>query len=416
MNQILDFGVGGNNDNNNNRKEKKATKAKKEKFEYNSGNEGFGGDSGFDGGIKNFGGGNSGSTKSMSDKVIKVFAILMVILAIFLIVSGVTSIMGNKKEEQENKANSNIPTESVKAEIHADLDEISGKITITVESAVEIDSMRYGWDKDADRLVAGEKQTFLEETVVARSGEHVLHVKVTNIKGNVTSEDFTFNSATGMDTTNPTIVLEVTEGSDGNDKKLQVTVTDDTSIAYVTYSWNEEETVTMTPENEGMQEYQFEVDIPRGKNTIVVTAVDGSDSSNAKTTSKSIEAKTKPVITYGFLDNEGAVLKIMCSHENGIKKIYYTLNGQPYQWEAGEGEEAPKYIEFTQASVVGHNVMTIKVTSVDDTEEDFNPEWDYGVVAETPENGGQAQTGTEQQDATNTIATESQGTTGNTVN
>lgn len=370
MNQILDFGAGGGNDNNNyNRKEKpeKKPKEKKEKkVEYNNYN-----NMGFDSG-SSFGGGKTKEKAPMSDKVVKVFALLMVILAIALIVSGATSILGNKKKEAEQTQANQQNTPVVQADIDAQLDEITGKVTITVESPVTIAKMIYSWDQDHDNVVSGEKQTSLEEQVIAPSGEHTLHVQVTDEQNNKTMKDFVFDSATGIDTTQPKITLVVTE-----EKKLKVTATDDTSIAYVTYTWNQEETVTMTPEEENLQEYEFELEIPRGKNTISVTAVDGSESGNAKTATQTIEGVTKPQIDYGFLDSTGSVLKIMCSHENGIKKIYYTLNGQPYQWEAPEGEDAPTYIEFTQESVPGTNSMTIVVTSVDDTEAEFNPQWEY---------------------------------------
>ena len=392
MNQILDFGVGGGNEGNNNKKEKKASK--KEKNNYNNG------------GIQDFGGGSvGGGNRSISDKVIKVFAVLMVILAIALIISGVTSIMHNDDTSKENQAAANTPVQTVKADIDAVLNEISGKVKITVESPVVIDNIKYSWDGGHENVVSGEEQTTCTVDVLAPNGEHTLFIIVTDIQKNVTKDEFTFDSATGIDTEKPEIKLTITEGTEGENKKLEVKTTDDTSIAYVTYSWNEGETVTMTPENEGMQEFEFVIDIPRGKNTIVVTAVDGSDSSNARVESKVIEAKTKPTIEYGFLDNEGSVLKIMCKHESGIKKIYYTLNGQPYQWELPEGSEAPTYLEFEQQSVQGHNEMTIKVTSVDDTYEEFNPIWDYGVPAEQNNENTNTTAGTEQQQTSNTLPT-----------
>ena len=117
------------------------------------------------------------------------------------------------------------------------------------------------------------------------------------------------------------------------------------------------------------------------------------------------EGVTKPEINYGFLDSVGSVLQIMCSHENGIKSIYYTLNGQPYQWQVGEGEEAPKELTFQQESVPGHNEMTIKVTSVDDTVAEFNPAWDYAAPnEETPSEEVSAQD-TETTEDTNTADT-----------
>ena len=400
MNQILDFGAGGNNDNNNdyNKKEKKSAK-KKENFEYNNYNNYANNGENF-GGNNDFGSGKKVKNKTpMSDKVVKVFALLMIVLAIGLIASGVLSIMKNKKDTEESETN--IPTApQVQANIDAELDEITGKVKIMVDSPVTISKIIYSWDQDHDNVVSGEKQTSIEEEIIAPYGEHVLHVQVTDEQNNKTTRDFTFDSAMGMDTTQPEITLTITE-----DKKLLITATDDTSIAYVTYTWNNEETQTREAEEEGMQKLEFTEEIPKGKNTIVVVAVDGSESSNARTVSKVFEGVTKPEINYGFLDSVGSVLQIMCSHENGIKSIYYTLNGQPYQWQVGEGEEAPKELTFQQESVPGHNEMTIKVTSVDDTVAEFNPAWDYAAPnEETPSEEVSAQD-TETTEDTNTADT-----------
>ena len=360
MNQILDYDVGGSGDNNG----KPNKPNKKNKKDFSGGN--------------NFNNGMGGGGKtSISDKVIKVFAFLMIILAIALIASGAMSLLKNKKDETKKTKKTSQVTE-VKAEITADLDEIAGVVTINVDSPITISKMIYSWDEGHDNVVSGEKQTSLQEETIVPSGKHALHVQVTDEENNKTVEEFEFDSPVGIDTTQPKITLTVTE-----DKKLLVTASDDTSISYVTYTWNEGDTVTMTPEEENPKEYEFELEIPKGKNTIVVFAVDGSEMSNAKTVSKVLEGVTKPLINYGFLDDEGKVLQITCTHENGIKKIYYTLNGQAYQWEAQEGE-LQKEVTFTQEAVPGHNKMTITVTSVDDTTADFNPEWDYGAEEEQP--------------------------------
>jgi len=365
MNQILDFGTGGNNDNNSGRNKK----VEKNKKQFNA-NEFNGANSYKGGGAK---------VSSVSDKVVKVFALLMITLAVALIFSGATSFLKNKKNAAQADSNAaNRP--QVQAEIMAELDEEEENVKITINSPVAISKVIYSWDQGHDNVVAGEKQTTIEEEVIVPYGEHVLHVQVTDEQNNKTTKDFTFSSSTGIDTVKPEITLTITET-----KKLLVTAIDDTSIAYVTYTWNEEEPVKMLPEVEGLKEYEFEIDIPRGKNTIVVIAVDGSDMSNATTTSKVLEGVTKPEINYGFLDATGAVLQIMCSHENGIQSIYYTLNGQAFQWEVGEGEEAPKELSFTQQSVEGKNEMTITVTSVDGTTAEFNPVWEYYAPQETTE-------------------------------
>ena len=366
MNQILDYGAE-NNDNN-------GGKSKK--------NKGYNGN--------NYGGNNYGGGKTpTSDKIVKVFAFLMIVLAIALIASGAMSILKNKKDE-ESKSKSTVAPK-VTAEILADLDQITGEVKITVNSPVVISKMIYSWDQDHDNVVSGNKQTSLEENVLAQHGEHVLHVKVIDEENNETVKDFPINSATGMDTTKPDIVLTVTE-----DKKLLVTVTDDTSIDYVTYNWNDQEVVTMTPEEEGLKKYEFELDIPKGKNSIVIIAVDGSESANATTTSKVLEGVTKPDITMYLLSEEGNEVQVTCTHEVGIQKIYYTLNGEPFQWEAPEGEEAPKELTFliknenpeNEIVKVGDNEIKMTVTSADGVDAECNRTWIRQAPADTEVGGG----------------------------
>ena len=374
MNQILDFGDGGNNDNNGG-KNRKVAKSNNVFNENNMNNMNSG---------NNFNKGAKGPS-TVSDKVVKVFAILMVVLAVALIVSGATSMLKNKKDANNANANANNNSQ-VQAEILAELNEEEGTVKLTINSSVAISKTIYSWDQGHDNVLAGERQTNMEEDIIVPYGEHVLHVQVTDEQNNKTTKDFTFNSATGIDTVKPEITLTVTE-----EKKLLITSKDDTSIAYVTYTWNEEEPIKMIPEVEGLREYEFEIEIPRGKNTIVVIAVDGSDVANATTTSKVLEGVTKPVINY-VLEEPGDKLQIICSHENGIQSIYYTLNGQPYQWQVGEGEEAPKELSFIQQAVEGHNEMTIKVTSVDGTVAEFNPAWDYVASNEMVEQATDRQT------------------------
>ena len=211
MNQILDFGDG-NGNNNNNEKPKKPIKEKKNnKNEYNN----FGGESSFNSGNNYGGNSNYNSSKApMSDKVVKVFAGLMIILAIALIASGAMSLMKNKKDSTAKNTNTTAEPQ-IQAEILAELDETTGKVKMTINSQIVISKMIYSWDKEHDNVVSGEKQTSIEEEVVAPHGEHVLHVQVIDEQNNKTTKEFTFNSETGIDTTQPDITLEITE-----DKKL----------------------------------------------------------------------------------------------------------------------------------------------------------------------------------------------------
>ena len=373
MNQILDYGDG-NNEN--------VGKSKKSNF----------------GGGNNYNSGMNNRKTPVSDKIIKVFAFLMIVLAIALIASGAMSLLKNKKDEDTKKAAESTKAPAVQAEILAELEEITGNVKITVNSSIPITKMLYSWDEEHDNVVGGEKQTSLETETLAPSGKHVLHVSVTDEQNNKTIKEFTFDSAIGIDSEKPEIKLSITE-----DKKLLVKVTDDTSISYVTYTWNEQETVTMTPEEEDAKEYEFDLEIPKGKNTIVVFAVDGSEEGNATTVSKVLEGVTKPEIKkYEFLDSEGKQLQITVAHENGIKSIQYKLNGQLYEW----AEEPQQEITFTVESEIGHNELELTVTSVDDTKEELAFNWGYkedeaaSNDGNTAENDGEASENTTSNETT----------------
>ena len=177
----------------------------------------------------------------------------------------------------------------------------------------------------------------------------------------------------------------------------------------------------MTPEEEGLKKYEFELDIPKGKNSIVIIAVDGSESANATTTSKVLEGVTKPDITMYLLSEEGSEVQVTCTHEVGIQKIYYTLNGEPFQWEAPEGEEAPKELTFliknedpeNEIVKVGNNEIKMVVTSADGVDAECNRNWIRQAPAgtETPtetEVSGETNVGTgvESDDETEETPTE----------
>lgn len=380
MNQILDFGADGsgnnfndnnfnngfNNDFNNNNKKQKPEKVKepkvkepkikepkikepKEKKESSS----MGGKLKLDG----------------SDKVVRVFAILLIALAAFLIFSGVTSLKDNKKTEKESSKP--VETKSdLEATITAVLNEETGKIVITAESKSPISELRCYWDDQTEKTFAGERQTNMTAEVDIIAGEHTLTVQLKDVEDKTKTESFQFASETGIDTERPDITLE----SEGN--MLIITATDETSLASLTYMWDEGEQVVVQADENNPRKIEVSVEIPKGTHTISVIAVDENEIPNVKTATRTFEGHMKPVIEYLFPNGDESVLQVTVSHEDGIKMIYYTLNGQPFQYEVPEGEVQTS-LTFTQESVVGENSLNLIVTSVDDVQETWNPVWTY---------------------------------------
>lgn len=299
------------------------------------------------------------STKT--EKTIKIFAIFLMIFAILLIGSGVYSLVTNNSNNDE----SDIAQEVVEAEINAIMDESNATIILTVESEIEIDKVVYNWNTNTEMNIDGEDRKTLEETIELPSGKNTLNIKVIDNEGNETSKSFEFESEEGNDIINPDITLEVTE-----DKNLLITATDETEMSFLTYRWNSEEenTVNIEEDAEDKTVLTVEIEIPKGTNTITVIAVDSSNNTRVET--KSLTGATKPEIEYSF--TEDGVLTFYCTHENGIKEIYYTLNGKDYGITYTDETGYPTSAEFVvEDLVVGDNEISLTVTSVNDTEETF---------------------------------------------
>ena len=309
-----------------------------------------------------------GGQLGISDKVVKVFALLLVLIAAFLIFSGVFSILKNKKDSKEGEI---AQKEIVQAEILAEMNEETGKVNLSVTNKFPISKLIYNWDEDTERVLAGDDKTEIEEEIDLPSGIHTLHIKVVDRENNQTTNSFQFEAETGTDTTSPNIKVEVTEN-----KKLLITAEDDTALAYITYKWNEDEQTTIPATEEDPTKIEFELEIPIGKNTITVIAVDASERSNTESIVKTLEGVTKPEISYAWPNGDASAIEIIVTHENGIKNIYYTLNGNAYEYNVPEDQTATS-LSFIQESVPGTNEFLLKVTSVNDTTAEFNVNWKY---------------------------------------
>lgn len=323
----------------------------------------------------------SGGSSSGSDKVVRVFAVLLVLFALGLLISGAIGIHNNSKAK---KTNEDKPTY---AKIEATQGE-DGKVVVSVSHDKAIEEMFYSWDSSAERSFKGEGLTTLEKELDLPAGTHTLHVKVVDVNKVETSFEKEFTAEDGLDILNPVISINVIDG-EGEDKlkKLKITATDETKLDFITYRWNDEEEIKVEAEENNPKEIVVEIDILRGVNDITIVAVDSSN--NTTTETKNFTALTKPDVVV-MLSEDQSTLQIETSHENGIKKIYYTLNGREYQAIFGEdGETPPPLVNFTQPLDEGYNRFILTVTSVDDTETVFDGECEYNPPA--PEGGEQTE-------------------------
>lgn len=319
--------------------------------------------------------------------------------------------MQNNETSSGNSNTNTISINNNQATINAIIDEANSQVILTVESEIAISRIVYNWNTNTEMTIDGENQLSLEEEIDLPSGNNTLNVKVIDVQGNETNESFDFESDSGDDIISPNLVLEVT-----SDNNLLITATDETEMRFLTYRWNDDQETTVYVEDDAEDKttISVEIEIPRGSNTITVVAVDASSKYNTVTETRTLIGVTEPEITYE-LSADGSSITFYCTHESGIKEIYYTLNDQPYSATFNEEDGYPTEVEFSQAWDEGYNLISLTVTSTEDTEATFEGEYTYGEDTSGSSNeGGEASNTTEETDnSSNTAADNSSNNTTN---
>jgi len=307
---------------------------------------------------KSSGGGSSGS-----DKVVRVFALLLACFAICLLVGGGIGLYKNK---QKTNVEVEAPTQAkitVKQE--------DTKIIINVSHDKAIEKLIYSWDSEKETSVKGTGESTLTAEVPVIAGTHTLNIKVIDIEQVETTHEQEFTSDVGEDKLYPVISLEVTE-----QKKLKITATDETAIDFVTYRWNDEEEVKMEVSEEDDKKIEFEIEILKGKNDLIIIAVD--KNGNSTTEPKSFTGVTKPDVKITITADKKTG-EVYCYHENGIKEIALKINEIDYQIDIGT--ETPTEVTFPLPELTEEtSTIIVKATSVDDTTTEVTEE----VVQDPP--------------------------------
>lgn len=294
---------------------------------------------------KSSGGGSSGS-----DKVTRVFALILICFAICLVCVGGYNLMKNKKEEST-------PVQTA-TQAKIEVEQKDAVVTIKVSHDKTIEKLIYSWDSDKETTLKGDGQSTMEEEIPLLAGTHTLNIKVTDVDGVESTYQQEFYSETGEDKIFPVIDLKVTD-----EKKLKITATDETEISYVTYRWNDEEEIQIDVSEEDNKKIEFEIDIYKGKNDIVIVAVDANNNSTTET--ESFTGVTKPDVTVTISADKKSV-DIKCYHENGIKEIGLNINGTDYDVDL-QGETPTDVSLPAIALAEGNNTVKVTARSVDDT-------------------------------------------------
>ena len=303
----------------------------------------------------------SSKGSSGSDKIVRFFAIMLIIFALCLVASGVYKMYARNKENSTSTGQ-----QVANAVINVEKLESTLKISVTHTKAIE--RLIYSWNDSTETVVKGTGENSLEKEIPLRAGTNTLHAKVVDVDGNETTYEEEIVAENGTDILNPVITLSVTE-----DRKLKITVTDETALDFITYRRNGDEEVRIEAEGDKKKK-ESEMGILGGSNDITIIAVDSSN--NTTTETKSYTGLTKPEITL-TLSSDKTKVTVAITHENGIKGVSGTLNGQDFN--VNGVEEGTKDLNFELSLAEGVNQVKVIASSVDGTETTVEQQFTYGT-------------------------------------
>ena len=291
--------------------------------------------------------------KGGSDTLVRAFAIILIVFAVAMICVGVYNNISNREMVDD----SDVIADATDAKITLEKQEENSTVKISVKHDKAIEKVIYVWNSEKETTLKADGKNTFETEIKLANGKNTLVVKVVDVDKHETTTQEVFETSSGLDITPPKINLSVTD-----DKKLKIVAKDETEIKFISYTWNDEEPVTVNAES-GQTELETEIEILRGTNDIVISACDVAQ--NVSTETKSFDGKTKPVVSI-TVSPDGKVASIRITHERGIKEITGELNGQLFNVDLG-GETPQEYSFDISGLVDGDNQLKIVASSIEDT-------------------------------------------------
>lgn len=266
--------------------------------------------------------------------VLRIFCISIMIFGAILLGEGVYGVVKS------------ITTEPVQISVpEVTITKEGNDLYIVVTHDKPIAKLVYNWNNETNKVIMGDGTNYLEQQIKLPNGNNTLNITVTDNQGNQSTYKKEYVIDT-QDTQDPKIEFVVV-GSE-----IKIVATDETELLYVTYKWNlePETTVNVTPENPTTIETTIE--IPKGENELIVTAVDSSNNTQTKT--QKVKGVTKPKVN---VTKDGEYLIIEVTDEEGMGVVDYTLNGKKYRLQFTD--ETGKIISYRQKLDIGDNFISL---------------------------------------------------------
>ena len=283
---------------------------------------------------------NSQDTK----KIVLFFAVSLIIFGFILFGQGVYGIV--KKDSTQVNKDDETTTISLQQNN-------SGEVIINVNSQTIISELIYYWNSEASQTISGNGNTTMQQIITMPAGQNTLTVKTIDVNGKQKTETQTFK----LDVDKPNISLSVI----GN--KIKIAVDSKADLAYVTYKWNNEQEKKMDMTTfEDKTKYEVEVEIPKGKNTLLVTATYIYENKSEK--SQEVKGIAKPVFAKPVI-NEPYITFTVTSEDDDIKTIEFFYNGKNYKIteDAIKKSQNAKKVSYKLTLEKGKNTLIVKATT-----------------------------------------------------
>ncbi len=295
-------------------------------------------------------------------KIVIFFAIVIMVFGISL-----AAIFGYRIKNRDK--DTKIPLDS-KPNLSIQKSENNASVIILASSEIGLKKMIYSFNNIDEETIELNGRTSETKEIIIPNGVTNLKVKVIDKNNNEVEDTEQFNINLEL----PNIETSIIEEESVKKVKIIVTTQID-DIKYVKYKWdNEEEEVTLKPEDDSKNRIEAMVDIKRGVNVISIIA--STVNNGIENTSIRFSGRKNPEIKVTKVLDK---IYIKVTHDIGIKKIEYNINGKEYIYDENAKTYNPeaKEIEYYFKLKEGENTVKVKATSTEDSEEEFRGKKEY---------------------------------------
>lgn len=267
--------------------------------------------------------------------ILKFFSIAILIFGVFMIGTGSYSMYKDSQNEVSNVK----PTISVEQ-----IQENQLKLKVTHNK--ELSSVKYNWNDEEDNEIGTNGKKTVEETIDIPTGSNILNITATDINGQVSTSQTTY-------TLQGDITIDITQEEDGNN--IVITAIGKEQLSYMTYRWDDEEETKVDINDIETEQI---IETKKGIHQLTVIVVDINN--NTETKEMEIQGVTKPKLEITTDGSSNFIIN--ASDEQGLKKIEFKINEQPYVLNLDGRTE----LEYQYPLVDGENLLDVTVYNQSD--------------------------------------------------